>query len=59
MSNIDLTWIAKTMIPGKWYNIKDEEQLRQFMQLVRSHFGYPKFDLTLSKDFKRVRKTEL
>ena len=59
MSKIDLTWIAKTMQPGVWYNIKDEEQLRQFSQLVEKHFGYPKFDLTLSSDYKRVRKTEL
>jgi len=33
MSKIDLTWIAKEMIPGKWYNINDEEQLKQYMQI--------------------------
>lgn len=59
MSNIDLTWIAKTMKPGVWYDIKNEEQLRQFQQLINKAFGWDKFTLTLSSDFKRVRKTEL
>jgi len=59
MSNIDLTWIAKTMKPGVWYEIKNPEQLRQFMQLIDKRFGYPVFDLSLSDDYKRVRKTEL
>jgi len=59
MAKIDLTWIAKEMIPGKWYNIKDEEQLRQFMQLIDKRFGFDKFTLSLSSDYKRVRKTEL
>lgn len=59
MSNIDLTWISKEMKPGVWYDIKDEEQLRQFQQLIDKAFGWDKFTLTLSSDYKRVRKTEL
>ena len=59
MSKIDLTWISKEMKPGVWYNIKDEEQLRQIMQLIDKGFGFDKFTLSLSNDYKRVRKTEL
>ena len=59
MSNIDLKWIAKEMIPGKWYTIKDEAQLKEWMRQIDYRFGYPKFTLTLSPDYKQVRKTEL
>jgi len=59
MSNIDLTWISKEMKPGVWYDIKNEEQLRQFMQLIDKRFGFDKFALSLSSDYKRIRKTEL
>ena len=59
MSKIDLTWISKEMKPGVWYNIKDEEQLRQIMQLIDKGFGFDKFTLSLSNDYKQVKKTEL
>ena len=59
MSNIDLTWIAKEMKPGIWYNIKDEEQLEEWKRQIAHRFGWPKFSLSLSEDYKRVRKTEL
>jgi len=59
IKQIDLTWISKEMKPGVWYDIKNEEQLRQFKQIIDKRFGYPVFDLSLSDDYKRVRKTEL
>mgnify|MGYP001252797864 CR=1 FL=1 len=59
MSKIDLTWISKTMKPGVWYNIKDEEQLAEWQRQIANCFGWPKFTLSLSDDYKRVRKTEL
>ena len=59
MARIDLKWIAQKMEYNRWYNIKDEEQLRQIMQLIDKGFGFDKFTLTLSSDYKRVRKTEI
>lgn len=59
MSNIDLKWIAKEMIPDKWYTIKDEAQLKEWMRQIDHRFGWPKFQLTLSPDYKQVRKTEI
>ena len=59
MSKINLTWIAKEMIPGKWYNINDEEQLRQYMQIMDKRLFWPKFQLSLSPDFKQVKKVEI
>ena len=37
----------------------DDEQYRQFEQLVNNRFGWDKFQLSLSPDFKQVKKTEL
>jgi len=45
------------MIPGKWYNIKDDEQLKEFERIIKFHTGYPVFDLSLSDDFTKVKKT--
>ena len=59
MKNIDLTWIAKEMIPGKWYTIKDEEQQKEWQRQIRLSFGYPVFCLSLSNDYKMVKKTEI
>lgn len=57
--SIDLTWIAREMIPGKWYNIKDEEQLKEWQRQIDYRFGYPKFTLSLNDDYTQVRKTEI
>lgn len=59
MSQINLTWIAKEMIPGKWYNIKDEDQLKEWMRQIDHKLGWPKFQLSLSPDYKQVKKTEI
>jgi hypothetical protein len=59
LEQIDLVWIAQKMEPGKWYNIKNAEQLRQFMQLIDKRFGFDKFTLSLSPDYKHVKKTEI
>ena len=59
MSKIDLTWISKEMKPGVWYNIKDEEQLNEFKRQIEHGLGWPKFTLSLSNDYKQVKKTEL
>jgi len=59
LEQIDLVWIAQKMKPGKWYNIKNAEQLRQFNQLISSRFGWDKFQLSLSPDYKQVKKTEI
>ena len=57
IKQINITWISKEMKPDKWYKIKDEEQLKQFMQLIDKRFGFSQFTLTLSTDYKQVRKT--
>ena len=59
IKQINLEWISKKMESGKWYKINDSECLRQIQQLISNSFGYPKFTLTLSEDYKRVRKTEI
>ena len=59
MANINLFWISKEMKPGKWYDIKDEEQLKQYMQIMDKRLFWPKFQLSLSPDYKQVKKTEL
>jgi hypothetical protein len=59
LEQIDLVWIAQKMESGKWYNIKNAEQLRQFMQLIDKSFGFDKFQLSLSPDYKQVKKTEI
>jgi len=59
LEQIDLVWIAQKMKPGKWYNIKNAEQYRQFEQLVNNRFGWDKFQLSLSPDYRQVKKTEI
>jgi len=59
MSQINLTWIAKEMIPGKWYNIKDEDQLKEWQRQIDHKLGWDKFQLSLSPDYKQVKKTEI
>jgi hypothetical protein len=54
---IDLKWIAKEMVPNKWYTIKDEAQLKEWQRQISFRFGWPVFQLSLSPDFKQVKKT--
>ena len=39
--------------------IQESIRLRRIMQLIDKGFGFDKFTLSLSNDYKRVRKTEL
>jgi hypothetical protein len=59
MSNVNLFWISKEMKPGKWYDIEDETQLSQYQRIIDKRFGWPKFQLSLSPDYKQVKKTEI
>jgi hypothetical protein len=55
--NIDLQRISKDMKPGIWYDIKDEEHIRQFKQLCDSRFGWPVFQLSFNNDMNKIKKT--
>lgn len=59
MNKIDLTWISKEMQPGKWYDVEDENQLSQYQRIMDKRFGWPKFQLSLSPDYTKVKKTEI
>lgn len=55
--NVNLYWISKEMKPDTWYEVNDEELLRQYQRLISTRFGWDKFQLSLSPDYKQVKKT--